>query len=84
MANKSLDYFISSYSPTPWEHGVQCSDYIYEDIDLILKFENREGGLQQVAALTDGLITIDASCHKKATTRKNINYGGFYENPPEI
>lgn len=77
LSGKTLESFITKYSPAPWEHGVQCSDYLNEEVDFIIRFENRQNDLAQLSKITDGLLTIDNKVHHRATKRKK-NYVDFY------
>ena len=76
-AGKSMMEFLSQYKPAPWEHGVQCSDYINEELDLIIRFEERENGILQVnKQLEEFGLCIDPSVKKRSHTkqRKDIDY----------
>ena len=76
LTNKDLDFFIANYKPAPWEHGVQCSDYADEEMNLVLRFESRTEGLDKFEKETG--IKINNNIHKRSTNRTESSYRDFY------
>ena len=73
---KSLEFFLQNYSPAPWEYGIQCSDYADEDMDLIIKFEDRQNGLNKLQDLTG--LKINHSRKSRSRTREKKDYREYY------
>ena len=76
LSGKSLEYFLENYKPAPWEHGMQCSDYADTDMDLVIKFENREVGLKKL--FLDKGISVDSKIKERSTNREKKHYSSFY------
>lgn len=76
-SGKSLKYFLSNYTPAPWEHGIQCSDYIDEKLNLIIKYENRVEGLNLLYEQTG--IFVDSNISERSDNRTDKDYKKFYD-----
>ena len=74
---KSLLFFLQHYKPAPWEHGLQCSDYADEDMDLVIKFEDREKGLKSLEDITG--IKVDPNKKSRSRNRGKKNYRDYYD-----
>ena len=75
---KSLLFFLKHYRPAPWEHGLQCSDYADEEMDLIIKFENREKGLSSLRDICG--IKVGPNKKSRSRNRDKKNYRDYYDN----
>ena len=74
---KSLDFFLENYRPAPWEYGIQCSDYADEEMDLVIKMEDRERGLKELNEKTG--LNIDADLKERVRPRKLKSYKDYYD-----
>jgi len=74
--NKPLEFFLQYYRPAPWEHGIQCSDYADEEMDLIIKFEDREHGLKKLEEATG--LKINSSRKSRSREREKKDYREYY------
>ena len=78
-AGNSMVEFLSQYKPMPWEHGIQCNDYINEPLDYIIKFEERREGIDFVnSKLKDYGLSIDPSVKKRNHPKKKP-YFEYYD-----
>ena len=59
------------------EYGFTQSDYIDEDMDLIIKFEDREAGLNELFEKTG--IKVDPDIRERKTARPETPYQDFYD-----
>lgn len=75
---KSLLFFLEHYKPAPWEYGLQCSDYADEDMDLVIKFEDREEGLKSLENIAG--IKVDPNKKSRSRERGKRNYRDYYDN----
>jgi len=79
-AGNSMVEFLKQYTPMPWEHGIQCSDYLNEPLDYIIRFEKRLEGIDFVnSKLKDYGLNIDSSVVKRAHPKKKP-YSEYYDN----
>jgi hypothetical protein len=77
LSGKPLRHFLDNYKPAPWEHGIQCSDYADTDMDLVIKFEDREIGLEKL--FLDIHIRVDTKIKERSTKRDQKHYSSFYD-----
>lgn len=77
LSGKTLKHFLDNYKPAPWEHGIQCSDYADTDMNLIIKFEDREDGLEKLFLETQ--IRVDSNVKERSTNRDKKHYSDFYD-----
>jgi hypothetical protein len=78
-AGFSMAEFLVEYKPAPWEHGFSCSDYINEDLDMVIKYEDREEGLRKVnAAISRYGLQIDGSVVRRDHPNKG-HYSDYYD-----
>lgn len=77
---ETLDEFLRSIPKINTEEGIQCSDFINEKLDFIIKYENRSNDLNQI--YRDFGIKIDGSIQTRPTNR-NRDYK-LYHNAKTI
>lgn len=68
---ESLEQFLSFIPRIPTEEGIQCSDFINEDIDFIIRYETRNSDLDRL--YEEFGIKIDKNINIRQTNRFN-NY----------
>lgn len=79
LGGYSLEYFLDRYAfmhPRHEQGFTQC-DYLDEELDLIIRFEEREIGLQELF-LRSG-YQVDGSLSHRETSRKGLDYRNFYD-----
>lgn len=78
LSGNNLKSFLQKYKPAPWEHGWQCSDFIDKDLDLIIRFEDRDAGLKKLESQAG--VYVDKNVHHKATSqRRTREYKDYYD-----
>jgi len=65
---ETFESFLSDIPTIDSEEGIQCSDFINEEIDFIIKFENRQSDLDKLNY--EFGIQIDKSIHIRKTPRE--------------
>ena len=79
-AGKSMSNFLTNYQVLPWEHGMQCSDYLNEDLDYIIRFEDRENDIERInGILSEYGLHIDSSVKKRQHKNKNSNFMSYFD-----
>ena len=80
----SMKQFIERYKPQPWEYGTQCSDYMNEDLDLIIKYEARSVGIAIANRELEkyGLL-IDESVVKRNHKNKKKDFMSYFDDESE-
>jgi len=76
-AGNSMDKFLAQYRPMPWEHGVTCDDYLDEDVDMIIRYEERSEGIRRVNAVIEGEFGVRID--DKVVKRNHPNKRPFME-----
>jgi hypothetical protein len=64
---ETLEKFLSFVPRVPTEEGIQCSDFINEDIDFIIRHENRDRGIDRLHE--EFGIKIDKNINIRQTNR---------------
>lgn len=78
-SGNSMMEFLLRYKSAPWEHGLQCCDYLNEELDYIIRYEDREAGIQEVNKhLKVFGLSIDPSVKKRAN-KKNQQDMLYYD-----
>jgi len=65
---ESLESFLTSIPKVHSEEGIQCSDFINEEVDYIIRFEDRDRGLDELYEKYN--IKIDKTIHIRQTGRQ--------------
>lgn len=64
---ESLEQFLSFIPRIPTEEGIQCSDFINENLDFIIRYENRNEDLDRLCK--EFGLKIDKKIHTRQTDR---------------
>lgn len=79
-AGFTMSEFLVNYRPMPWEYGVQCSDYINEDVDMVIKYEERKEGIRRVNAIISEFgLQIDDSVVKRNHPNKKSYFMEYFD-----
>lgn len=80
----TMKEFAESYTPMPWEHGVQCSDYMNEELDLIITYEKRSEGIALAnERLAEYGLFIDETVVKRSHGDKRKDFMSYYDEEGE-
>lgn len=78
-SNYTISQFVERYHPMPWEHGVQCCDYMNEELDLIIKYEDRTNGIVELnEILSEFGMSVDPGVRKRSH-EKNRNFMEYFD-----
>jgi hypothetical protein len=64
---ETMEQFLSFIPRVPTEEGIQCSDFINEDIDFIIRYESRNNDLDRLHE--EFSIEIDKNINIRQTNR---------------
>lgn len=73
-AGKSLEFFLENYSPFPWEHGKLYCDYIQHDIDVTIRFEQRDVGINKLQGISGYVFPTIPHINKTHTRKRHYTY----------
>ena len=80
----TIQEFSQSYTPAPWEHGVQCSDYMNEELDLIIRYEKRSEGIALAnEKLAEYGLFIDENIVRRNHQNKRKDFMTYYDEEGE-
>ena len=65
---ETMEQFLSFIPRVPTEEGIQCSDFINEHLDFIVRYENRNGDIDKI--YKEFGIKIDKNTHLRQTRRE--------------
>ncbi len=84
-AGATMTEFLQYYRPMPWEYGIQCSDYLAENVNMIIKYENRKAGIEMVNQQLSkyGMCQIDDSVVKRNHPDKKKDFMSYYDDYSE-
>jgi hypothetical protein len=76
LSGNSLDFFLSAYQPAPHEDGFTCCDYLDEEVDIIIRYENYA---QQLLMLLGPFgVTPTQIAERIGPVRSISSYRDFY------
>ena len=76
LSGNSLDFFLSAYQPAPHEDGFTCSDYLDEEVDIIIRYENY--AQQLLMLLGPFRVTPTQIAERIGAVRSISSYRDFY------
>lgn len=76
LSGASLEDFLLAYQPAPHEEGVTCSDYLDEDVDQIIRYENYNEEVCRL--LADYGIQLSQVDTRIGHTRPEVAYQEYY------
>lgn len=79
-AGYSMIDFLDRFRVMPWEYGLTCDDYMNEQLDYIIKFEDRENGIAVVNKELERFgLKIDPKVKTRSHYYKNKNFMSYYD-----
>ena len=83
-AGSSMEEFLFGYRPMPWEHGVTCDDYLDEEIDMIIKYEERSEGIRRLNVILESEFGLKIDDKVVKRNHPNKKYCMEYFTPKSI